>query len=545
MHCRRIAFLMFVLGMLVMASGATFAADGQKDLDQATELQLSAESLGDLEKVADLCESAIKKGLSKDDEAFAQQLMSSALLRRAERFAGEIISRQGANPRWPQLREAALKDLQRLLKYDDANPEAQLLVAKLNTLPEGDRDAARKAIDRAIDLLADDKEKLSGAYILRARMLNDPKQQLADLDKSIEASPSNTEAWETRALLYVARGELDKAVEDFNKLLESDATNLAVRLAIVEALVNMQKFDDAQKHIDRAIEQEPNQAVTYALRARVRIGQDKPQEALDDLNEAVRLQPGNPATLLLRAGLRHDLDDLKGAKEDLNQVLQAAPGARQALLLRSMISAEEGKMVDAIADIESLLKLDPKNVELRMQLAVYYAADERPRRAIEVLDAVIKDEPENWLALRSRGDTLLSVGKHAKAVEDYERALKLKDDDSGLLNNLAWVMATSPDDDVRNGKQAIELATRACEVTDFKRPHILSTLASAYAEAGDFDKAKEWSKKAVELGKEQGNEQIDQLQKELESYEQGKPWRERQEVQEKPAPLKSSGALET
>ncbi|MCA9162723.1 MAG: hypothetical protein KDA62_07080, partial [Planctomycetales bacterium] len=67
MHCRRIAFLMFVLGMLVMASGATFAADGQKDLDQATELQLSAESLGDLEKVADLCESAIKKGLSKDD----------------------------------------------------------------------------------------------------------------------------------------------------------------------------------------------------------------------------------------------------------------------------------------------------------------------------------------------------------------------------------------------------------------------------------------------------------------------------------------------
>lgn len=545
MHCRRIASLMFVLGTLALTGGVAFAADGQKDLDQATELQLSAESLGDLEKVADLCESAIKKGLSKDDEAFAQQLMSSALLRRAERFAGEIISRQGANPRWPQLRDAALKDLQRLLKYDDANPEAQLLVAKLNTLPEGDRDAARKAIDRAIDLLADDKEKLSGAYILRARMLNDPKQQLADLDKAIEASPSNTEAWETRALLYVARGELDKAVEDFNKLLESDETNLAVRLAIVEALVNMQKFDDAQKHIDRAIEQEPNQAVTYALRARVRIGQDKPQEALDDLNEAVRLQPGNPATLLLRAGLRHDLDDLKGAKEDLNQVLQAAPGARQALLLRSMISAEEGKMVDAIADIESLLKLDPKNVELRMQLAVYYAADERPRRAIEVLDAVIKDEPENWLALRSRGDTLLSIGKHAKAVEDYERALKLKDDDSGLLNNLAWVMATSPDDDVRNGKRAIDLATKACEVTDFQRPHILSTLASAYAEAGDFDKAKEWSRKAVALGKEQSNDQIDQLQKELESYEQGKPWRERQEVQEKPAPLKSSGALET
>ena len=69
-------------------------------------------------------------------------------------------------------------------------------------------------------------------------------------------------------------------------------------------------------------------------------------------------------------------------------------------------------------------------------------------------------------------------------------------EESGLLNNLAWVLATSPNDKVRDGKRSIELATKACELTEYKEAHILSTLASGYAEEGDFETAKKWSAKA-------------------------------------------------
>ena len=93
------------------------------------------------------------------------------------------------------------------------------------------------------------------------------------------------------------------------------------------------------------------------------------------------------------------------------------------------------------------------------------------------------------------------------------------------MNNLAWVLATSPDESLRNGRRAIELATKACEVTDYKQPHILSTLAAGYAETGDFATAVEWSKKALELGEES---QKEELAKELESYQSSKPWRELQ-----------------
>ncbi len=100
------------------------------------------------------------------------------------------------------------------------------------------------------------------------------------------------------------------------------------------------------------------------------------------------------------------------------------------------------------------------------------------------------------------------------------------------------VLSTSPKDSVRNGKRSLELALKACELTEYKAAHILSTLASAYAETGDFEKARQWSGKAVELGTAEDNEQLDQLKKELESYKENKPWREEQ----KPKRTKSNAS---
>jgi Tfp pilus assembly protein PilF len=123
------------------------------------------------------------------------------------------------------------------------------------------------------------------------------------------------------------------------------------------------------------------------------------------------------------------------------------------------------------------------------------------------------------------------MGKHIDAAQDYERAYEIDPEDSALLNNFSWLLSTSPDDEVRDGERAIELAMKAAELTDFQKAHILSTLAAGYAETGDFDKAREWSTKAVELAAE--GEQKENLSKELESYQEDKPWRERQEEKDR------------
>src|SRR6185503_4662491 len=98
-------------------------------------------------------------------------------------------------------------------------------------------------------------------------------------------------------------------------------------------------------------------------------------------------------------------------------------------------------------------------------------------------------------AIGARGNALLSIGKHAEAVKDFEEVLKLDPEDTNVLNNYAWVLATSPDDAVRNADRSIELGTKACDLTKYEKPHILSTLAAGYAEKGDWETAKKWSAK--------------------------------------------------
>jgi hypothetical protein len=68
-------------------------------------------------------------------------------------------------------------------------------------------------------------------------------------------------------------------------------------------------------------------------------------------------------------------------------------------------------------------------------------------------------------------------------------------------------------------------------------------MAAAYAEDGQWDKAIEWSKKAVELGHDDP-ETAEQLQKELANYEEKKPWREKMENQDEP-PQKADGKDKT
>jgi tetratricopeptide (TPR) repeat protein len=261
--------------------------------------------------------------------------------------------------------------------------------------------------------------------------------------------------------------------------------------------------------------------------------QDKLPAAVEAASKAFEVEPRDLNALMLRAQLNMQQDKLEPALADLNRILQARPGAPQALLLRSGVFVDQKKYVEAIRDLRELARMNPENELIRLQAAQVYVAGGWPRFAIQILGGLIASSPDNASALRSRGDAYLNIGRHAEAIADFDKALALDPNNSGVLNNLAWVLATSPDDKVRNPERSIKLATKACEVTDYKAAHILSTLASGFAEKGDFETAIKWSTKAVELSQGESKEQ---LKKELESYQQKKPWRERQETADKPNP---------
>ena len=523
----------FCLAALVMVARVRAGDnDGQADLDKATEKKLSAETLEDLSSVLDLCEKAMKSGLNANNSKFAGDLYTSTLLQRATVYFQNIFGdrKNGeTNSEWQQLRELAMADLDKVVTRDPKQGAAQLMIAKLQTLPGGDRLKALKAADQAVEQLKGDDDKEAAALMLRGTVETDPDKQLADLSASLKLAPKDPEALRARAIFYFKAKKYKEAVADLDANIAEEPNNAAVYELRGEALFMLKQNSDAMHSFEKAIELQPRSPFPYIDRARVRAELKDTTGALEDLQTALSMRPDDVAVLLTRARVYQQMGEAGKAKDDVERAMKqdAETFVLQELLarrgLQALIGSEARDYTDVISDLEDLTKVAPKNAQLLYQIGVFYTMSKKSDKAIEKFTASLEADDSNEQVLRSRGDAYLNIGKHTEAVKDYERAVKLKPDDSGLLNNFAWVLATSPDEKVRDGKRAIELGTKSCELTDYKAAHILSTLAAAYAETGDFENARKWSEKAVELG---DDEVKDELKKELDTYKQNKPFRE-------------------
>ena len=709
--------------LLTLAAGPLFAAgDGQADLDKATDVKLNATTINDLGEVVQLTESALEKGLDKDNTAFAQKLLASTLIQRAQETVKQILAGARSGDAFLQKRQSALSDLEKAVKLDAKQPEAYVLIAQVNLLQEGSRKQAREAIDKAIALEIDDPLARAKALALRAGLqeqsdkkiadldeavrlmpsdaglvrargllladLGKPEPALTDLNKAIELDPDDGPTYEAKAILlarlkrydealaaldkarqlspksimpmvqqarvHLTQEKLDAALDDLGQALVMDPANAAVllmRASIYQAkgdkqkaradvdravialknnnsrtrakalvlradlqeqpekkiadldeavklvpgdaglvrargllladlgkpepaltdlnkaielnpddvatyeakallLARLKRYDEALAALDKAGQLNPKSVMPLVQRARVHLAQKKLDAALDDLGQALTLNPNNVAVLLMRASIYQEKGDKQKALADADEALTLKPDLPVAIRTRALLLADSQRFDEAIGELEKLHKLDPKDSVTLLQLAMFYNAEKKSDKAVETYTAMLAESPDDWRALRGRGDAYLNVGRQAQAIADYEKALQmlkpepkeqgategppsdvatttpsstLASDRCGILNNLAWVLATSPDAKLRNGRRAIELATEACKATDYKLAFILSTLAAAYAETGDFNTAVKWSTKAVEIG---DKEHDDSLQKELESYEAKKPWRE-------------------
>jgi Flp pilus assembly protein TadD len=130
---------------------------------------------------------------------------------------------------------------------------------------------------------------------------------------------------------------------------------------------------------------------------------------------------------------------------------------------------------------------------------------------------------------------LHQLGKDREAVAEYHRLLAIQPLSIEALNNLAWILATSADDSVRNGSDAVGFARKACQQTQNQDAMTMGTLAAAYAEAGRFSDAAATAEKAASLAAAVGNSRFATINTQLmQLYRSGKPYHEKAPAIRKP-----------
>jgi tetratricopeptide (TPR) repeat protein len=191
------------------------------------------------------------------------------------------------------------------------------------------------------------------------------------------------------------------------------------------------------------------------------------------------------------------------------------------------VLARKGRLDEAIVHLRQAIELRPDYPDAHYNLGTALFQKGDLDGAIAQWRTTLSIHPYDAGAHTSLGNALVQKGFLGEAADHYEKALQSEPDSILPLNNLAWVMSTGPDESLRNNEIAVKLATKANQLSKESNPVFIRTLAAAYAQAGQFEKAIEIARRASEQANAQGVRDLAlQIQEDVDLYRRRTPLRD-------------------
>ena len=252
--------------------------------------------------------------------------------------------------------------------------------------------------------------------------------------------------------------------------------------------------------------------------------QGKLDDALAQFQESLRIMPDNAEALNNLANVLAMKGDARAAIAQYQKALEIQPLYPDAHYNLGNVLRKQGKLEEAVAQYRAALEMAPEHVDALNNLGIALAMQGADDAAIAQYQKALEIQPGHAEARFNLGNVFLKHGRLAEAMAQYREALAIRPEDLGALNNLAWLLATAADPSLRNGAQAVALATKASQLSGGGNPAVLRTLAAAYAEQGSHALAAATARRALELAVRQKQEALAAaLQNEIKLYEANTP----------------------
>jgi len=363
--------------------------------------------------------------------------------------------------------------------------------------------------------------------IVTRQQLDHWRNSVTLFEHALAVAPNSFVALDNLGYSYLEQNDPQRAEEVLRRAVAILPDNPGTRSSLGRALLMQGRADEAVQHYEHAHSLAPGKPSTiydlglgYAAAGRF-------DEAISRLEEVLKLNPNDRRPYRDLAMVLDEKGDPTAALAAVGNYLHTFPQDPAALLHHACLLDETGQNDAARAVAQQALALQPTLLNQLYTAGPQLAAAGKLKLAEQCYRSLVLAQPDVPSAHALYGQFLLAQNRTRPALARLREAVRLQPDWPEVLNELAWQLATHPDNGLRNGADAVRLAERACELTEYKEPRFVGTLDAAYAETGRFEDAIKTAEKVRELAATAGKNDVAMAAEErLTLYREKKPYRQ-------------------
>jgi tetratricopeptide (TPR) repeat protein len=349
----------------------------------------------------------------------------------------------------------------------------------------------------------------------------------AEFMKALQINPESASTLNGLGEVLAHGGDTANAVKYFDSALSRRPFFGDAHYNLGNVFAATGDYVQAAAHYAEAVRAKPDSPDAHNNLGAMLVKMGRWDDAANEFKTALRLNPNFPEAEDELGGVLAKLGQTDAARQHYAVAVRLKPDFAHAQNRLGFMLAKSGRIDLAIPHLLKATVLEPTNSVAFRDLAAAYAGQGELDKAVAAYKDASRLDTNDASARSLMGGVLMAQGNHEAAIEAFRDALRLNPDLPGALRNLAWILATCPKPELRNGAEAVRLAEHVNHLSPQPDPRMLEALDVALAEAGRFDDAIKTAEQVRQLAGADGDANTaKRAAQRLELYRAGKPFHE-------------------